>query len=872
MKSYETEPRATSDAVDKPLVDDLSSEDEDAVEEPVDIQLAHEEIHALGESLTSIQSSEEMHVAEEPQFVPGSTSTMAHDAGEDSLEVTSYTEEDEEDGEDEPTERPRKLRFTAPSREQLITWAPYWAIILLGTILRFWGLGDKPLHHDESLHAYFSLQLMHNMENWASCFNPNVSCYHYDPLLHGPFQFHAIALVYQISQWLNAPDHGINTTTVRIAAATLGSLIVALPYFVRDYMGKWGSILACFLLAVSPSMVYFSRFAREDIYMACFTLLLVVSAARYVRDRKMRWLVLAALAFALSYATKEATFLTVAVFGSFMGALIVWEIGLRRKIPLQAAEKSTPWYVPRTTAPIVLLAYFVVAGLAAKAFFGWLKALSIYVTDPKNTTASDLYVQGLKDKTVAIVPWIGILLGIYVLSILGREMFGSIPLPGRRGLAKRIDPERQPLLDTIFTMPWTHWFFALLAGWAVFLVLFTVLFTNIKNGIGDGIWQGLYYWIQQQQVARGGQPWYYYLMLIPLYEQIGVIFGIVGLVRSILRPTRFRLFLAYWFVGNVFIYSWAAEKMPWLMIHMTMPMLLLAAVGLEPAVVTCINMAKGWLGKSALTENIVSVASVQDKDEEHPVIVPSGVEGGEGKLIPTFRPQPRRRVGLLNGTAAVFGLVLAILLLLPTIHNMYEVSYVHAADGPHEMMVYVQTTTDVNTVMAKVDALDQKLYGGKRLLPIGLMNDATWPFAWYVRDYTNVCFNYPDGCASTAKTYPVIIAGGDNLYNAASQYASAKGSYLFHQYHMRTWWDEGYKPPPCVPTKTDNCDGEATYGGVGPWLWLSYGDNPPPNATFNFSLAAQHIWQWWWDRRAIGDTGGTYDMGLFIQKNLGETP
>ena len=159
-------------------------------------------------------------------------------------------------------------------------------------MLRFWGLGDKPLHHDESLHAYFSLQLMHNMENWISCFNPNNSCYHYDPLLHGPFQFHFIALVYKISQLLGASDNGVNTTTVRILAATLGTLIVALPYFLRDYLGKWGAWLACFLLAVSPSMVYFSRFAREDIYMACFTLLLVVSIARYVRDRKMRWLIL----------------------------------------------------------------------------------------------------------------------------------------------------------------------------------------------------------------------------------------------------------------------------------------------------------------------------------------------------------------------------------------------------------------------------------------------------------------------------------------------------------------------------------------------------------------------------------------------------
>src|SRR5437763_11893707 len=170
------------------------------------------------------------------------------------------------------------------------------------------------------------------------------------------------------------------------------------------------------------------------------------------------------------------------------------------------------------------------------------------------------------------------------------------------GLATLTKPKRQRMLDTILTMPWTHWFFAVLCACAGFLVLFTVLFTNIRGGIGDGIWQGLYYWIQQQQVARGAQPWYYYLLLIPLYEQIGVVFGLVGVIRCIVRPTRFRLFLAYWFIGNLFLYSWAAEKMPWLMIHITMPMLLLAAIGLEPAVVTVVNLVKSRLTPSASDE------------------------------------------------------------------------------------------------------------------------------------------------------------------------------------------------------------------------------------------------------------------------------
>jgi len=811
---------------------------------------------------------EEIQEVPVEQTVPVETveeTSAPFDLGVDNAKVIQRRYHSEEDA-----EQPRKQGFTPPTRQQVLTWLPFWGVILLGALLRFWGLGDKPLHHDESLHAYFSLQLLYNLENWAGCFAPGASCYHYDPLLHGPFQFHAIALTYRISQLLGAPDNGVNTFTVRIPAATLGTLIVGLPYFIRDYLGKWGAWLACLLLAVSPSMVYFSRFAREDIYMACFTLVLVVGILRYVRDRKMRWLVIASLGFAFSYATKEATFLTIAVFGSFFIGLLVWELGL--KIPFRERYSNNPdlqRYLPRTVAPIFLLLYVIVGGVFAKLALHLLNVLSVYTTT--NTKQSDAFVQNLKNITVSIVPWIGIFLGVYVLSILAREMYGKLPPPGRRGLAAKIDPRRQRMFDTILTMPWTHWFFALLAGWTVFLVLFTVVFTNIRGGIGDGIWQGLYYWIQQQQVARGGQPWYYYFILIPLYEQIGLVFGLAGVVVSLVRPTRFRLFLAYWFVGNVFIYSWAAEKMPWLMIHMTMPMMLLAAIALQPIVVTVVNFVKERyaLSKGTVKEESVNAESTYSKESASIEGNNNGVGNSETPVSPTWVPRPRKQVSLPVGVLAMLGFVCAILLLLPTVHNMYEVSYIHAADGPHEMMVYVQTTTDVNIVMAKIDQVDQKYYGGNHTLPIGITNDATWPFAWYVRDYTNVCFSYPTGCAATAKNYPVIISGGDNPYGTETTYG---GTYMYHQYHMRTWWDEGYKPPACIPSKTVTCGDPSEYGGVGPWLWLSYGDNPPPNAKFNLGLAAQHIWNWWWYRQAIGSTDGAYDMVLFIHKGLSVTP
>jgi hypothetical protein len=207
---------------------------------------------------------------------------------------------------------------------------------------------------------------------------------------------------------------------------------------------------------------------------------------------------------------------------------------------------------------------------------------------------------------------------------------------------------------------------------------------------------------------------------------------------------------------------------------------------------------------------------------------------------------------------------------------MYELSQVHPADGPHEMLVYVQTTTDVNIVMAKVDALDRQFYGGKHQMPIALTADATWPFAWYVRDYPNVCFDYPGGCSGWSKSnIPVIISGGDNPYGLESQYGAASGAqaapYAFHQYHMRSWWDEGYKPPPCIQTSTNPCTDQPSYGGVGPLLWLTYGDNPPANAKFNLKLAAQRVWNWWWNRVPFGSTSGAYDMVLFIRTDLSKT-
>jgi hypothetical protein len=192
------------------------------------------------------------------------------------------------------------------------------------------------------------------------------------------------------------------------------------------------------------------------------------------------------------------------------------------------------------------------------------------------------------------------------------------------------------------------------------------------------------------------------------------------------------------------------------------------------------------------------------------------------------------------------------------------------------MMVYVQTTTDINTMMAKIDALDRKVDGGRHHLHIGAMNGADSPFDWYLRDYTNVCYGFPTACSDPKPA--VIISAVDNVQSSQTTYATptANGKqpdYLFKRYHLRTWWDEGYKPPPCVPSLRDSCQGQPSWGGVGLFLWLSYGDYPPSsNAHFDLGRAIKNVWLWWWQRKPIGSTMGTTDMGLLIRKDLRMLP
>ncbi|HYW90352.1 MAG TPA: flippase activity-associated protein Agl23, partial [Chloroflexota bacterium] len=166
---------------------------------------------------------------------------------------------------------PKKTGFRRYTLEIPIDpeYLPFLALMLAGLVLRFWDLGDKAFHHDESLHAFYSWRLYDGQG------------YVHDPMMHGPLLFELNALAYLL--------FGASDFTARLVPALLGTAIIGMPYFLRHELGRAGAIAASLLFVISPAFLYFSRFIRHDIYVDAFTMLMVIGAFRYLATGNRNW-------------------------------------------------------------------------------------------------------------------------------------------------------------------------------------------------------------------------------------------------------------------------------------------------------------------------------------------------------------------------------------------------------------------------------------------------------------------------------------------------------------------------------------------------------------------------------------------------------
>ena len=213
-------------------------------------------------------------------------------------------------------------------------------LLLAAVATRFIDLGDRPLHHDESIHAFQSYTLSKE-GNWR-----------YDPAYHGPFLYYANALVYKI--------FGATNTTARILPAAFGVGLLLFAFPLASWFGFEAAAFYAVLVLISPHLAYFSRFIREDLYSLVFTFGTIVAFRRFLETDRSRWLTLSAVCFALAGATKENAYMTGVLF-VFYG---LWVFAARALDPVSggaavAARETRDWVsariVPLLIAGIVFL-------------------------------------------------------------------------------------------------------------------------------------------------------------------------------------------------------------------------------------------------------------------------------------------------------------------------------------------------------------------------------------------------------------------------------------------------------------------------------------------------------------------------------------
>ena len=187
----------------------------------------------------------------------------------------------------------------------------YAAIIVAVVATRFLALDTRAYHHDESIHVKTSWDIM------------NGAAYRYNPVYHGPFQYFATAAVFKLS---GAGDFAGRLMPAGFGAAT----IFALPWLYRQHLGRHGTWVAMVAITVSTGFMYFSRFARNDIYVAFWTVLLFGALLRYIDRPQRRWVILAATSLGFSFVTKENTYITGFIFVSFVAVLGLWAFLSRR--------------------------------------------------------------------------------------------------------------------------------------------------------------------------------------------------------------------------------------------------------------------------------------------------------------------------------------------------------------------------------------------------------------------------------------------------------------------------------------------------------------------------------------------------------------
>jgi len=495
-------------------------------------------------------------------------------------------------------------------------------ILILAVVSRFYNLEARVMSHDENSHVYYSWRLFRG-QGFA-----------HDPLMHGPLQFHMLALSYFV--------FGDGDFTARIPAALFSIATVAFMWNYRRYLGRIGALVAAVLMLISPYMLYYGRYVRNEAYVAFLGVVTIWAIFRYLETGKARYLYWLTAVTALHFTAKETSFIYTAQALIFLLFYFVYQI--YRKT--WKDSKSRNLFI--ITLTLGLLFIF---GAGASLLSGdGVNLSATEVVSPAAPTQELEQVQSSRSLTLpitlAILGGLSMILSMfflirgYTIGNIQKErsfdlliLLGTLVLPQLSAFPARLMGWNIPtnasevqafatadiLHMAIFFIPFVvvsvliglwwnsrQWLVNAAIFYGIFTVLYTTVFTN-GAGFFTGMVGSLGYWLEQQGVNRGSQPLYYYwLVQIPIYEYLPALGTVLligmAVLKRLVSPTKHEdaalqvenneknsvsqdnkiekapvfALLIFWAITSLVAYTFAGEKMPWLTVHIAWPLILCA--------------------------------------------------------------------------------------------------------------------------------------------------------------------------------------------------------------------------------------------------------------------------------------------------------
>lgn len=551
-------------------------------------------------------------------------------------------------------------------------------VFAVAALLRVLYLELKPLHHDEGVNGFFLLGLLRQGK------------YQYNPSnYHGPTLYY---FTLPLASFADS-HHWLSTSILRSVTVAFGLATVWLALSLRRRIGAVGALACAALLAVSPGMVFFSRYYIHEMLFVFFTLGIVVGALRFYEgdatepDERLKklggsaGLLIAVSSFAL-FAAALATakysasltrswalaclFLIVACLAALLALLRLYDGARVYYLALASASAALMFATKETafiTAGVLLIAWgMAVLWVRLVARWGWARPAESKRKKSRAKRATD-----------------------------AADAYAPAPL----GLVERFGG-------------WTHALFLLAGSVSLFLfvniIYYSSFFTNPK-GVSDAV-EALMIWRKTGESGFHGYPIYKYVQWLVgtsslppegWYATHGVAgyvkwlagkwqFGeeaplvllasIGALVALWKTRRRFPLFAALWGFGLFAAYSIIEYKTPWL--------------------------ALSWL-------------------------LPLAVCGGYA-VDKLYRTRGWRAVSL-----ALLGVALA-----AAAWQSYQLNFVHYDDDRYPY-VYAHTKRDFHELINEVERItartgDQYNAG----INVAVENQEYWPLPWYVRDYKHI--------------------------------------------------------------------------------------------------------------------------------------